>query len=272
MGVDIFHAEGGPGQQEITIRHEEPVRAADNHLMYRETVRNIAWKHGYYASFAPKVAPDHFGNKAHLHFSAWDVNNTRNLFYKSDDPYALSEVAYHFLGGVLEHMPGLLAMTAPSVNSYRRLGARSWSCAYIAYGPDNREAAVRVPSALWGKEQESVNFELKASDSSANPYIALGGVLAAGMDGVRRKLMPPEGLRVDVDPSTLSQREREARGICPLPENLAEATDALERDGVLMEAMGPTLAASYLTVRRGEAELFSEHDAEFEFEQHFYRY
>ena len=162
------------------------------------------------------------------------------------------------------------ALTAPSVNSYRRLQPRFWSSAYTAWGPDNREAAVRVPSKRRGLEMESTNLELKPCDPSSNPYLALGGLLAAGLDGMERKLDPGEPALVD--PDTLSQPERTRRGIRRLPTSLAEALDALERDEVLRAALGDTLAREYLVVKRSEVRGFEGKDVTFEIEHHFYKY
>ena len=172
----------------------------------------------------------------------------------------------------MEHLPAIMALAAPSMNSYRRISPGSWSTAYICYGPDNREAALRIPSRFWGSEMASTNLEFRPADSSSNPYIMLGGLIAAGLDGIEREVAPPAGLRVDVDPSSLSQRELAERGIERLPESLLDATRALEADDVLTDAMGPLLTASYLAIRRAEWEQFSRHDAEFEIRNHFYKY
>jgi len=171
---------------------------------------------------------------------------------------------------VLAHLPALLALTAPSVNSYRRLQPRFWSSAYTVWGPDNREAAVRVPSKRRGLEMESTNLELKPSDPSNNPYLALGGLLAAGLDGMERKLDPGEPTLVD--PDTLSEAERGRRGIRRLPASLGDALTELERDEVLRAALGETLAKEYLAVKRSEVRGFEGKDVAFEIEQHFYKY
>ena len=272
LQVEQYYPELGHGQHEMSIRHTEALRAADNHLVYRETVRNVAWRHGYYASFAPKPYPNQPGNGCHIHFSAWDRDGERNLFFDPSGVHNLSTLAFQFMAGVLEHLPALVALTCPSMNSYRRLAPGSWSSAFACYGPDNREAAVRVPSLFWGEEMASANLELKSSDSSANPYIALGGLIAAGLDGIERGLRPADGLRIDVDPGRLTSEELASRGIQRLPTSLEEAANNLESDAALTGAMGQSLANSYLVVRRADWELFSQHDAEFEIMNHFYKY
>ena len=272
LQIEQYHTEVGHGQQEISITHAGALRAADNHLIYRETVRNVAWQRGWLASFAPKPFPDQAGNGCHTHLSAWNSAGDRNLFYDPNDGLGLSELAYHFIAGILAHMSGLTALVAPSMNSYRRISPGSWSTAYICYGPDNREAALRVPSRFWGSEMASTNLEFRPADSSSNPYLALGGIIAAGLDGIQRGLMPPAGLCIDVDPGRLSGDELAARGIKRLPSTLLAAAHELEADATLTDAMGQLLADSYLTMRKADWELFSQHDADFEIRHHFYKF
>jgi glutamine synthetase len=265
-----YYAELGPGQQELPVRFADALRAADNQITVRETARGVALRHGLLASFAPKPFPDQAGNGSHVHCSLWRIRDGRNHFHDPSGRYGLSQAGNAFIGGVLAHLPALVALTAPSVNSYRRLQPRFWSSAYTAWGPDNREAAIRVPSKRRGLEMESTNLELKPCDPSNNPYLALGGLLAAGLDGMERKLDPGEPTLVD--PDTLSDTERNRRGIRRLPRSLAEALAALERDEVLRAALGDTLAGEYLAVKRSEARAFEGKDVAFEIDQHFYKY
>ena len=268
--VDAYYPELGHGQHEMPIRHTDALRAADNQIWFRETVRNVAHRHGLLASLAPKPMPDQAGNGCHIHWSLWDLDGRRNLLYDAEDAYSLSALGYSFVAGVLEHLPGLLALTAPSYNSYRRLQPHFWSSAYTAWGPDNREAAVRIASGAWGSEATTVNLELKASDPSNNPYLALGGLIAAGLDGVVRNLRPGEPALID--PGNWSDQERQERGIRRYPTTQQEALDALEQDAVLMDALGPELSAAYLAVKRSEYEAFSREDLDFEIKHHIYKF
>jgi glutamine synthetase len=268
--VDAYYPELGHGQHELPLRHAPVLRAADNQIWFRETVRSVAANHGLVASLAPKPLPDQAGNGCHIHWSLWDLAGKQNLLYDAADPYGLSPLAYHFIAGVLTHLPGLLALTTPSYNSFRRLQPHFWSSAYTAWGPDNREAAVRVASGQWGSEATSINLELKAADSSSNPYLALGGLIAAGLDGVHRQLTV--GDPVLVDPGNLSEAERQERGIQRYPATQAEALDALAADGVLMEALGPELAEPYLAVKRSESAAFAAADLDFEIKHHIYKF
>ena len=225
-----------------------------------------------YASFAPKPYPEHAGNGNHIHLSAWDDGREANLFHDADGEFGTSELAQHFIGGVMEHLPGLIALTCPSMNSYRRLSPGSWSTAYVCYGPDNREAALRIPSTFWGSEMATTNLEFRPSDSSANPYIALGGVIAAGLDGIEREIKPNPNLCIDVDPSSLTEKERRARGIRRYPTTLKEAIAALESDNYLKGQMGALLADSYLAVRRADWDHFASKDTDYELKNHIYKY
>jgi glutamine synthetase len=189
-----------------------------------------------------------------------------NAFWDPGDARGLSEVAYHWIGGLLAHLPALVALTCGSVNSYRRLAPQTWSSAFVCWGMDNREAAVRVPSRMWGLDEASTNLELKPSDATGNPYLALGAYIHAGLDGLRNKLDP--GRPVDVDPAALSSRTRSRRGIERLPESLGAALDALEADELLMEALGPLRRTAYLAVKRSEVAAFAARDVAFECAQH----
>jgi len=268
--VDQYYPELGHGQQELPIRHAPALAAADRQVFYRDTVRNVAYQHGLYASLAPKPFPDEAGNGAHIHFSLWDRAGKRNVMHDPKDRYGISQLGYHFIAGILEHLPALLALTCPSYNSYRRLQPHFWSSAYTAWGPDNREGAIRIPSQFHSDRAGSTNAELKASDSSSNPYLSLGGLLAAGLDGVKRELTPGEPTMID--PGNYSEEEREARGIRRFPANLKEALDNLENDTVLIDALRPLLSRAYLAVKRLEWDSFSKEDVAFEVKNHFWKF
>ena len=268
--MELSHPELGWGQQELSTRHAPALRAADNQVTYRQTVRGVAARRGLIASLAPKPFADQAGSGAHLHWSIWDKDHTTNQLADAKGKDGLSPLALNAIAGVVAHLPGLLGLTAPSVNSFRRLQPHYWSSAYTAWGIENREAAVRVPSRYWDDEAGSTNLELKASDASANPYISLGGVMAAALDGIARKLDP--GKPVDVDPGNLTDAERTKRGIHRFPLTAEEALDELEKDDVLMTALGAPLAIEYLKVRRAEAAAYATQDAAYELEQHFFKY
>jgi glutamine synthetase len=271
LQVENYYPELGHGQQEMSVRHAPALRAADNQVLYRETVRGVAFRRGMWASLAPKPIADQAGNGCHLHVSLRDAGPGGEpgepVFYDPADRYRLSAAGYHFIGGLLAHLPALTALTCGSVNSYRRLAPQMWSSAYTVYGMDNREAAVRICSPMRDDEAGSVNLELKPSDSSANPYLALGACIHAGLDGIRRKLDPGEA--VNVDPATLTDAERLAVGARRLPASLAEALDALEADDLLMESLGDLRRRAYLAVKRSEVAAFAGADPAYECFEHF---
>jgi glutamine synthetase len=263
-----YYPELGPGQQELSVQHAPLLQAADRQIAVRETVRGVARKHGLIASFAPKPFADQAGNGCHIHLSLW--RGDRNALYDPDGQLGLSQLGRAFVAGVLAHLPGLLAITCPSVNSYMRLAPNMWSSAYTCWGPDNREASVRVPSTFAGRVEASTNLEIKAVDGSANPYLALGAIVAAGLDGIQRRLEPGEPLTCN--PHDLSDEEREARGIRRYPTTLPEAIEALEQDSLLLETLGEARAHEFIAVRRGEWQDLSNARPERVHAVHFYRY
>jgi glutamine synthetase len=270
IALEQYYAELGHGQQEISTAHAPALEAADQQVYVRETIRGVAAQHGLVASLAPKPWPEAAGNGGHIHFSLWTADGARNRFHDAARPDRLSDEALSFVAGVLEHLPGLCGLTAPSFNSYHRIVPKYWAGAFTCWGHDNREAPIRVPSIFRELEEASTNVELKAADGTCNPYLAVGGLLVAGLDGIERGLRPPAP--VEVDPATIPEDERAARGILRLPATQREALDALEADEVLTAALGPRLAESYLAVRRSEWEAYSTGDEEFEQQGHFLKY
>jgi glutamine synthetase len=260
QGLDVEMAinEYGPGQQEIAIRYRTALRAADDQVKFRDAVRGVVEvRHGLICSFAAKPFADGVGSGAHIHFSLWSPDGSRNLLY---DPAAadrlLAPLGRQFVAGVLRHLPGLVALTCPSYNSYERLRPSAWAGATISWGPDNRECAVRVASPFRGREMESTNVELKACDPSCNPYLALGGLILAGLDGIRRGTEPPEPARRD--PATMTETERERAGVRPLPASLRVALSELQADDVLFPALGNLMGRALVAVRTAEADAFDQ--------------
>ena len=246
LEVEGYYPESGPGQQEVNIRYAEAAQAADRQIIYRETVRGVAAQHGLIASFLPKLYEDKAGSGCHLNFSLW--RNEENISGDDQQATGISPDAGAFISGILDHLPALAAVTIPSKNSYRRIRPHLWAGAFRSWGHQNREAAVRVSKNKAGTRAS--RFELKTVDATANPFMALGAFIAAGLDGLRRNLALPQ--EVDTDPGLMPEDQRKARGIDLLPQNLGESIAALRNDGVLLNAMGPDLAKSYVAVRQNE--------------------
>jgi glutamine synthetase len=270
MVVEQAINEYGPGQQEIAIRYADALQSADNQMKFRDTVRGVALRHDLYASFAAKPYPDAIGSGAHIHFSLWDEAGERNLLYDADADRNLSALGRSFIAGVSENLPALVALTAPSFNSYRRLKPSAWASATTAWGFDNKEAALRVTSPFYRREEQSFNIEFKPSDPSANPYLALGGLIAAGLDGVQRGLIPGEPSQRN--PVELSPEELIANKVRDLPYSMSDALDEFDKSQLFRDVFGDLLFRCYLAVRRSEEETFSRNDEAFELRHHFYRF
>jgi glutamine synthetase len=240
------------GQVEINFRFSDLKRTADNVMTLKYVARNVAAKYGLTATFMPKVVYGDNGNGMHTHVSLWDTGTGRNLFYDPDDDYAeLSQLGRYFIGGLLEHGRALAALVAPTTNSYRRLVPGYEAPVYLVWSRANRSAAVRVPVYHRGDEKGK-RIEYRPPDPSANPYLAFAAILAAGLDGIRRKIDP--GDPVDKNVYDMTPEERRRHGIKELPRSLDEALDELESD---MEFLRPIFTRealeTYIEIKRKEA-------------------
>jgi glutamine synthetase len=241
-----LHPEYSPGQFELSVGPRDPVGAADRILLARHTIRALTHRAGMRCSFAPAMSVGGVGNGCHLHTSLW--RGDRNLMSGGERPYGLHDEAEAFIAGLLDALPALLAVGAPSVASYLRLIPERWSAPYRCWGRENREAGVRLVAGS--------NVEVKCLDASANPYLLVGAVLALGLAGVERGLrLPPE---VAVDPATLSEDQLAAAGAERLPRRLDEALDRFRGSGVLAKAMGPELFGTLIAVREAEIARFTD--------------
>jgi len=264
IAVEQYYPESGPGQQEISMVYQPALTAADRQIAFRETVKAVAHQHQLKASFLPKIFPDQAGSGTHLHWSLWQDGTNITPTEQGE----LSPTASQFVAGLLHHLPALMALTTPSPNSYRRLQPQSWSGAFRCWGYDNREAAIRVPTNP--TLPSPTHVELKTVDASANPYLALGGAIAAGLDGVRRRLSLPEAIAVD--PATLTAAERNSKQIDRLPCHLGDAIQQLRQNQTLLSALGSDLGTAYLAVRRAEYEAMKDWSLEQEVKQLIDRY
>lgn len=246
--VEQIHPEYAPGQYEISVAAADPVTAADNSVLVRETIRAVSQSHGLRASFSPKVVAGGVGNGAHVHISLW--RDGHNVMAGGGGPYGLTPAGEGFAGGILSHLPGLLAIGAPSVASYLRLVPYHWAGAFACWGLENREAALRLVTGATGSQSQAANFEVKSFDATANPYLTMAAVLAAGHSGLSEGAVLPKP--VDVDPATLGPEH----GIQRLPSSLTEALQALEADAVLGKALGEEVIDTIAAVRRGEIAVF----------------
>jgi len=253
--------EDGNGQFEQNFSYADALTTADRMIIFRYMVHSLAQEQGMLATFMPKPFKDRTGTGMHLHLSLWDSGGTEPLFHDDGDErkLGLSTLAYQFIGGVLDHARGLTAVTCPTVNSYKRVSASAplsgaaWAPGYVTYGGNNRTQMIRVPDA--GR------IEVRSVDGLANPYLALTALLAAGVDGIDRRLDPGEPNRENL--FGLAPHEVTGRGIRQLPATLEHAADELVADGVLREAFGKVPGGEYVdyyaSVKRAE---FAEYHAE----------
>ncbi|XP_027936750.1 protein fluG isoform X1 [Vigna unguiculata] len=249
IAVEQIHGEAGKGQFEVVLKYTICTKAADNLIFTREVVRAIARKHGLLATFIPKYALDDLGSGSHVHLSLW--RNGQNVFMGSgtSSKNGISTLGREFMAGILQHLPSILAFIAPLPNSYDRLQPNTWSGAYLFWGNENKEAPLRASSPPGTLDGLVTNFEMKSFDGSANPYLGLAAILAAGIDGLRRHLPLPEPVDTNPNPETLQR----------LPASLSESLDALHKDDFLKEFISEKLLTAIKAIRKAEIEHYTKH-------------
>ena len=257
---ETFLPEYGLGQFEIPCAPAGGLVAADRAAAMREVVREVARRLGFRASFAPMSDPEGVGNGVHVHLSLVDSEG-RPATYDPARPGGLSLAAARFAAGILEHLPALCAITAPSVVSYLRLGPHHWSAGFGYISERDREATIRIPPIVelsGGDPARQFNLEFRAADGAACPHLALAMLVLAGLRGLREEI--PEPTLMEGDPSELEEEERRRLGIRPLPNSLEEALEALESDAVVRSWFSPDLLDCYLSVKRTEISLLEDAD------------
>lgn len=264
-GLDVFQTdhEDAHGQYEINFMHDQALASADALMLFKQAAHALAERHGSVFSMMPKPFANQPGSGMHFHVSLWQ--GERGLFDREsgDATAALPTLLRHFIGGVLAHSAALCAVAAPTVNSYKRLvvgeslSGTSWAPAVVAHGPNNRTALVRT---LPGR------FEWRLPDASANPYLASAALIAAGLDGIDRALDPGPACTDDLFERTPA--ELAARSIGVLPQSLGEAVAALESDGVVRDALGASLSAEFIRLKRAEWVAYARHVSAWELERY----
>jgi glutamine synthetase len=252
MGIitEAAHHEVAAGQHEIDLRVTEAIRSADNTVTARVALKAIAQLNGLYATFMPKPLASVNGNGMHVHQSLTDLATGKNVFADDTDAYGLSKVAHQFIAGLLAHARGMCVILAPLVNSYKRLVPGFEAPVYVSWGRTNREALVRVPRITAGRQQ-STRIELRCPDPSCNPYLAYAVMLAAGLDGIKRKLTLSEAAEED-----LFHIDPRARGLSLLPSSLNAALDALRDDEVIQAALGANVYERFVDAKQQEWESY----------------
>lgn len=266
VGMDVYQIdhEDANGQYEINFKYADALKTADQIIYFKMAAAEIAQDLGAICSFMPKPKSRATGNGMHIHCSIADTEG-RNLFHDATDPsgMGLSQLAYHFMSGVLHHAAALTALMCPTVNSYKRLvvgntpSGATWAPVFVAYGDNNRTAMVRVP---YGR------LELRVGDSGMNPYLASAALIAAGLDGIDRKLDP--GAPHNVNFYAMSLEEIRAQGIGILPQNLNEAIEALRADRFMAEALGEGVINEFIALKQAEWTDYHRHVSDWETERY----
>jgi glutamine synthetase len=247
--VETAHHEVATGQHEIDFEYADALRTADNAVTFKTTLKAVAASHGLYATFMPKPFFGINGSGMHTHQSLWDDRRKANVFSDPKDPYGLSETARQYIAGTLEHARGMIAVLAPLVNSYKRLVPGYEAPVYVGWARINRSALIRIPQISKG-QADSVRIELRCPDPASNPYLAFAAMLAAGLDGIERKLEPPDPVEENL--YHFDAAKLESRRIRQLPGTLREALDELAADEVIRDALGDHVFERFLEAKTEE--------------------
>lgn len=246
MGFEIeaSHHEVAVGQHEIDFKYDEALATADKLITFKFVVRTIAQRHGLHATFMPKPIFGINGSGMHTHQSLF--KNGENIFYDPNGPRQMSEEAYHYIGGILQHAPAFTAITNPTVNSYKRLVPGYEAPVYLAWSEKNRSPLIRIPA----RRGVGTRVEVRSPDPSANPYLALAVMIKAGLDGIKNKTQAPAP--VDKNIYDLTEKQREELKIASLPGSLKEALNELENNVLIREALGTHTFNRFITAKRIE--------------------
>lgn len=242
--IESSHHEIAPAQHEIDFRYDEALMTADNIMTFKLVVKTIAKRHGLHATFMPKPKYGVSGSGMHTNMSL--SRDGVNAFIDQSDVRGLSKEAYYFIGGIMRHIKAITFITNPLVNSYKRLVPGYEAPVYIAWSAKNRTPLIRIPSL----NGSSARVELRSPDPSANPYLALAVCLAAGLDGIRNEILPPDS--VDLNLFEMTEKERNKIGIEKLPGSLLEAAREFERDEYIQQVLGADLSEKYIKAKTKE--------------------
>lgn len=262
--IEISHHEVGRGQHEIDWQDSGAVETADKFLIFKLIAKMISRKHGLYASFMPKPLNGTPGSGLHCHLSLY--NEIGNAFYDPNDQRQLSKVAYQFLAGILHYAPAYTAIVNPLVNSYKRLVDGYEAPLFVGWSEQNRSPFVRIPMA----RGDSTRIEMRSLDGATNPYLAFAALLQAGLEGIEEEMVPPAAIRRDI--YLLTKEERQNRGIVDLPYDLGSAVEELQSSPVILDALGPDIADSYIAGKQLEYQSFSRFVSQWEMEHYFLNY
>jgi glutamine synthetase len=263
ISVEASHHEVSPAQHEIDIKYSNALATADNIMTFKLVARTIAKRHGLHATFMPKPKFGIDGSGMHVNMSL--KKDGRNIFDDPNDKLGISKEAYYFIAGIMKHVASMTAITNPLTNSYKRLVPNFEAPVYIAWSASNRSPLIRIPAG----RGSAARVELRCPDPSANPYLTLAVCLAAGLDGIKNQMTPPES--VDKNLFALSDEERKALGVKTLPENLCEAVASLENSDFIKNVLGEHLSKKYIEAKKMEWENYRTQVTQWEIDQYLYR-
>jgi glutamine synthetase len=265
MGVDVeySHHEVAPSQHEIDLRYDEGLRMADKTMTYRIIVKEIARQHGLYATFMPKPIFGENGSGMHVHQSLFQGD--RNAFYDPSDPFHLSELARHYIAGVMRHAPEITAVTNQWVNSYKRLVPGYEAPVYVSWARRNRSAMIRVPMYKPGKEK-ATRMEFRSPDPACNPYLAFAVMLGAGLEGIEKNYDLPASVEEDI--FEMNPSERRANGITDLPGNLYAAILVTEQSELVRKVLGDHIFNKFIENKKIEWDMYRTHVSRFEIDRY----
>ena len=265
MGFEIeaSHHEVAPAQHEIDFKYDNALRTADNILTFKFIVKYIAKRHGLYASFMPKPITGVDGSGMHLNMSLW--KNGKNIFADSKNNLGISEEAFHFMAGVMEHANEMCLITNPLVNSYKRIVPGYEAPVDVSWSPSNRSPLIRVPAA----RGSGTRLEFRSPDSAANPYLALAVSLAAGLDGIKRKLTPGKGSMKNQ--YEMAEGEKQEAGINTLPRDMKEALEIFKQSTYMKELLGDHIFNKYVEAKSAEWESYQKFVSQWEVDRYLYK-
>ena len=266
MGYEIesSHHEASPGQHEIDFKYSHALEAADDIITFKLAVKTIAKRHGLYATFMPKPLAGSNGSGMHINMSL--SKDGKNIFFDPDDQYRLSPEAYYFIGGILKHAYAMTAITNPLVNSYKRIVSGFEAPMHIAWSVKNRSSLIRIPSI----RDNQMRIELRSPDPTANPYLTLALCLAAGLDGLKKKITPPGPVLENIYDMTKEEKNRLM--MRALPMDLNEAADAMESDPFVKGILGDHIANVYLNAKRKEWDSYCKSVTDWEVNEYLGKY
>ncbi|MCC8168753.1 MAG: type I glutamate--ammonia ligase [Clostridiales bacterium] len=265
MGFEVeeSHHELSPAQHEVDFKYAEGLQTADNIITFKLAVKTVAKRHGLFASFMPKPRPEYCGSGMHMHLSL--LKDGRNAFADPAGKYGLSEDAYYFMGGLMAHIKGMCLILNPLVNSYKRLVPGFDAPCFIAWSGTKRSPLIRLPRT----DLQHARLELRSADSSANPYLAIALCLAAGLDGIKNRILPPDEFEGNISGLNLGEAQR--LGIEALPQNLQQAVDAFKEDELIRKTLGEYISEKYISTKQSEWDKYNLQVTPWEIEEYLYK-